>query len=302
MNTRVLYITGWCRSGSTLLGNLLNELDGVLHVGELHYLWANGVLGTGTNRLCGCGSPILSCPLWSAVLADMAAEPRGLAAEMVKAQHRLLRTRYTRIRLAEAAGTRTRPAEVTAALDRMAALYRTIAGQAGAGLLVDSSKYPAEAAALCGRSDLDVRVLHLVRDPRATAYSWRRAKEYIPAMGVWRSGGYWTAFNLASDLIGARFPTRYLRVTYEDFTGRPREVLRDVMRLAGLNGPPPVADDGTAVLGSNHTVTGNPDRLRQGPVTVVPDGAWAGELPRPHAALATVLAAPAMRRYGYRIR
>jgi hypothetical protein len=302
LSLRVLYITGWCRSGSTLLGNLLNELDGVLHVGELHYLWQNGVLGTGTNSWCGCGMPIADCPLWSTVLSRTGRSPTRLAAEMINAQQRLLRTRHTRLRLSEALRHSPTPPEVIVVLNRMTALYRSIAHRAGAELIVDSSKYPAEAAALCGRSDLDVRVLHLVRDPRATAHSWRRAKEYIPAMGVWRSGMYWTAFNLASDRIGAAFPARYLRLRYEEFTTYPRESMAAVMRLAGVTGPPPVAGDGSAVLGPNHTVTGNPDRLRQGPVRVVPDGAWAGELPLPHAALATALAAPALRRYGYRIR
>ncbi|HEX2418636.1 MAG TPA: sulfotransferase [Micromonosporaceae bacterium] len=302
MTTRVLYITGWCRSGSTLLGNLLNELDGVVHVGELHYLWANGVLGAGTNSWCGCGGPIRGCALWSSVLAQFGDHPSRLAAQMVAAQQRLLRTRHTGERLAEAMGSSATPPEVIVALNRMAALYLAIARRSNAELVVDSSKYPAEAAALCGRSDLDVRVLHLVRDPRATAHSWRRSKEYIPPMGVWRSGSYWTAFNLASDRIGASFPGRYLRLTYEEFAERPRESVAAVMRLAGLHGPPPVSADGSAVLGVNHTVTGNPDRLRQGPVQVVPDGAWTRELPRPYAALATALAAPALRRYGYRIR
>lgn len=302
MKLRVLYITGWCRSGSTLLGNLLNELDGVLHVGELHYLWHNGVLGTGTNTMCGCGTPILRCPLWSAVLSRMGHRPTQLAAEMIDAQQRLLRTRHIRFRLAEARLRSVPPREVIVVLNRMAALYRTIARRAGAEVIVDSSKYPAEAAALCGRSDLDVRVLHLVRDPRATAQSWRRAKEYIPPMGVWRSASYWTAFNLASDRIGAAFPDRYLRLTYEQFTARPRESVEAVMRLAGVSGPAPVADDGSAVLGINHTVTGNPDRLRQGPVRVAPDSFSAGQLPRAHAALATALAAPALRRYGYGVR
>lgn len=44
----VLYISGWCRNGSTLIGNLLNEIEGYFHTGELHYLWRNA-LGAGTN-------------------------------------------------------------------------------------------------------------------------------------------------------------------------------------------------------------------------------------------------------------
>ena len=37
----VLCITGWCRNGSTILGNILNEAPGFFHVGELHFLWKN---------------------------------------------------------------------------------------------------------------------------------------------------------------------------------------------------------------------------------------------------------------------
>ncbi|MQA26935.1 MAG: sulfotransferase, partial [Micromonosporaceae bacterium] len=228
-----------------------------------------------------------------------------LAEEMVEAQRRWLRTRHTRVRLAESSGARAVPRGVNAVVGRMAETYRAITAQTGAATVVDSSKYPAEAAALCGRADVDVRVLHLVRDPRATAQSWRRAKAYIPAMGVLRSAGYWTAFNLASDRIGRRFGERYLRVAYEEFAARPREVTDRVMRWAGLPGPPPVDADGHAVLGANHTVTGNPDRLLSGPVRVRRDPGEPGRpggLPWPHAAAATLLALPALRRHGYRWR
>ena len=37
----VLCVTGWCRNGSTIIGNVLNEVPGFFHVGELHFLWKN---------------------------------------------------------------------------------------------------------------------------------------------------------------------------------------------------------------------------------------------------------------------
>jgi hypothetical protein len=191
---------------------------------------------------------------------------------------------------------------VTAALDRMIATYRAIADETRSRLIVDSSKFPAEAAALLGRSEVDLRILHLTRDPRATAHSWRRAKEYIPAMGVARSTGYWTASNLASDRIGRAAPERYLRIRYEDFAMRPRAMLAEVMALVGLTDPPPVDDAGRAVLGVNHTVTGNPDRLLRGPVRIQPDNSWRADLPLGPSLLALVLAAPARSRYGYSVR
>jgi Sulfotransferase family len=303
---RVLYITGWCRSGSTVLGNLLNELPDAVHVGELHYLWHNGVLRSGTNSTCGCGEELTDCPLWTKVLSRVAGDwpdrAGELATQMVRGQRSLLRTRHAGARLAEATGRRATPAAVVSTVDSMVELYRAIGAVTGRTVVVDSSKYPAEAAALAGRADLDTRVLHLVRDPRATAYSWLRAKGYIPAMSVRRSGAYWTASNAASDRVGAAFPDRYLRLRYEDFAARPAAAVAQVMRFAGLAGAEPVDAAGVAVLGVNHTVTGNPDRLARGTVRIRPDDAWRHALPAREAVLATVLALPLLRRYGYPLR
>ncbi len=294
---RVLYITGWLRSGSTILGNLLNELPGVLHGGEIHYLYKNGLLLRGTNSLCGCGEQVVSCPLWSAVLDSYQVPDLGALAEaMVTWQRTTLRTRHIAARMGKA---RPRP-EMTAALGQMAATYRVLAARGGSRLVVDSSKYPAEAAALCGREDLDVRVLHIVRDPRAVAYSYQSGKAYIAPMSPSASTANWLGFNIASELAGrAAGPGRYLRVRHEDMAARPAEVMAEVMRFAQLDGEPPVTADGTAWLGVNHTVTGNPDRLNRGAVTIRPDTRWSQALSAPQIAVVTGLALPLLRRYGY---
>ncbi|MFC4906000.1 sulfotransferase [Actinomadura gamaensis] len=297
---RVLYVTGWCRSGTTLIGNLLAELDGVEHVGELRYLWTNGVLGTGTNRLCGCGDKIEDCGLWSAVLTRVAGgDPdrrREYAERAVRRQDASLRTRHTRARLSAA---RARSLALPPAVTDMVRLYEAIAEESGASVIVDSGKFPAEAAALCGAPGVDVRVLHVVRDPRATAESWRTVKEYIPAMAPLRSTGYWVGFNLASELIGRAFPGRYLRVRYEDFARDPRAALARIMRLADLPGDPPVDGEGNAVLHVNHTVTGNPDRLRRGPLRVRRDDRWLATQPPRDRAVATGVALPLLPVYRY---
>lgn len=297
---RVLYITGWMRSGSTLLGNILNELPEVRHVGELHYLWRNGVLGRGSNSTCGCGTSLRACPLWSGVLEDT--DGTGLEATARRTamrQHALLRTRHVRTRLAEARGQVPAAPGVDELLDRTARIHRRLVDDGAGRLIVDGSKYPAEAAALLGRRDLDVRVLHIVRDPRATALSYRRAKQYIDPMSPARSSGYWNAFNLASELVGATAGGRYLRVRHEDLCARPADVLADVLRFAGLDDEPPVDARGRVRLGGNHTVTGNPDRLRQGITEIRPDERWRTELAPRDLAGVTALTAPLLRRYGY---
>ncbi len=296
---RILYLTGWTRSGTTLLGNVLGELPGVLHVGELHYLWRNGVLGTGTNSICGCGKRVTQCPLWLDVLAASGVGTPVEATQMVRQQRAHLRTRHLRARLAEATGTAAPVAAAVAAVNRSAAIYRLLSERGGDRLIVDGSKYPAEAAALLGRTDLDVHVLHMVRDPRATAFSYKRAKAYIAPMHPARSSGFWTAFNLASELVGRAAGERYLRIRHEDLCARPREIVGQVMRFAGLGDEPPVDKLGRVSLGRNHTVTGNPDRLGSGDTVIRADERWRKGLSVPEVAAATAFALPALTRYGY---
>ncbi|GAA3464948.1 sulfotransferase [Saccharothrix longispora] len=299
---RVLYITGMMRCGSTMIGNVLNEVPGVLHVGELHYLWRNGVLRNGTNSDCGCGEPVTLCPLWSGVLGTgVAADPHAAAA-VEAVQSARLRARHTPARLAESLGLRRTPADVGWLTGVTTELYRAAASTSGSEVLVDGSKYPAEAAALLGRKGLDVRVLHVVRDARATAYSYRKDKGYVEKMSAGRSTGTWAGVNAASDLLALAGRHRYLRVRHEDFSARPREVVDEVMAFAGMSGPNPVDVDGTVELGVNHTVTGNPDRFHHGRVPIRADRRWRTELEWKPKALTTAAAGPQLLRYGYRVR
>ncbi len=64
---KILCITGWCRNGSTIIGNILNEVPGFCHVGELHFLWKNAA-GKGANSSCGCGKDLTQCAVWSEIL------------------------------------------------------------------------------------------------------------------------------------------------------------------------------------------------------------------------------------------
>lgn len=298
---KVLYITGWTRSGSTLLGNVLGELPGVAHVGELHYLWRNGALTSGTNSQCGCGEPLRTCALWGPVISEHAGS--GDARVMEQRQATYLRTRHTWRRLTESCGPATVPDEVADTVDRTVAVYDAVR-RAGHGqrLVVDGSKYPAEAAALLGHPDVDAKVLHIVRDPRGTAASYKSAKDYIDPMGPATSSAYWSAFNTASELIGRAAPGRFLQLRHEDVCADPAAVLRQVLDFVGLRDDVPVQGERQVTLHTNHTVTGNPDRLRTGAVTIRRDDRWRDVLSRAELIRATVPGAALMLRYGYPLR
>jgi hypothetical protein len=55
---KVLYVTGFGRSGTTILDNILGQLDGVFAAGELHYIWDRSLE---QNRLCACGEAFADC-------------------------------------------------------------------------------------------------------------------------------------------------------------------------------------------------------------------------------------------------
>ena len=106
----------------------------------------------------------------------------GTSVPDAQAVHQLL-TRLTRLRNLPAyrsADSRERLSAASHA-DRAAAvlipLYEAIAEVARARVVVDSSKLPTYAMLLDGIEGVDVRVAHLVRDPRAAAFSWQRKKE-----------------------------------------------------------------------------------------------------------------------------
>ncbi|HEX3765884.1 MAG TPA: sulfotransferase [Kofleriaceae bacterium] len=294
----VLSINGWCRNGSTLIGNLLNEVPGFFHAGELHFLWKNAY-GNGSNDRCGCGARLVSCPIWSRVLATEL--PAGASAEahardVVQRQWATVRTRHTWRVLRE--GDRSEARRTHART--MARVYRAIAEVTGCRVIVDSTKIPGEAALLPHVEGIAPRFLHLVRDPRATAHSWSRWKDYVYQMSAARSTAYWIGFNLASRALVRRHPEASMFLRYEDFIREPARVLDQLIELCGGDPAANPVSGRTAELRANHTVTGNPDRFRSGTTLIRPDdAAWRSELSA-GAQIATVaLAWPLMKRYGY---
>jgi len=295
----VLCITGWCRNGSTILGNVLNEVPGFFHVGELHFLWKNSS-GRGVNNLCGCGAWLTECPVWSGILTI--GRPAGVsadqhAANVVRRQRAAVRTRHTWRVLRNGIDS----PELREHAELMTAVYRAAAERTGARVLVDTTKIPGEAALLQHVEGIRPVYVQLVRDPVAVADSWRTPKDYVYVMSSSKSTLYWRGFNIASRAILRRYPEQSMLLRYEDFIAEPAGTVASLMRFAGADPADNPVRGHTVELHTNHTVTGNPDRFRTGETVIRPqDDSWRSGLPR-SARLATLLLSwPMARRYGYR--
>ena len=62
----IVYVGGYGRSGSTILGLLLGQHEACVHFGEFGVIWS----ALKRNRSCTCGSKLYNCEFWGPLLAD----------------------------------------------------------------------------------------------------------------------------------------------------------------------------------------------------------------------------------------
>lgn len=299
-DVKVLYIGGTGRTGSTVLEKILGQAPGVFAGGELTFLWR--FFDTG---YCSCGAAIRACPVWATAFEDAFGGFGGVDPEQMIAWRRrfssrhlpLMASRRLRERLMQRLG------DFPATVER---LYRSIASTTGSRLIIDSSKEPHYSYILRSRVALDVRFLHLVRDPRAVAYSWGRAKrqrgiagdEYMERRRPSVSAVYFDVSNLAAELMWSRSPGSYLRMRYEDLVedppaalGRIEDLVEESLHL-DLRG-------GSIQVGPTHSAWGNPNRFEDGLLTLAPDTEWRARMGRIAMAVVSAFTLPFLPRYGY---
>lgn len=302
---KVIYVGGHARSGTTLIGRVLGE-TGAICVGETNYLGVRGLL---ENVECGCGVPFRQCAFWSAVGEEAFGGWSRVDVERIVEIGSHL-GRHPTLPLRVSAGRRSGPAravsEYAAWLD---ALYTAIFAVSGADLVVDTSKMPWFAGVLARAPSVDLRILHLVRDSRAVAYSWTRSKLRPSPQGEQNlmtrfrpaeTAMQWTASNASFHLL-ARRVTGYEQVNYEEFVAEPARTLERLSRFAEypLSLPTSHLNDGRVRLGEHHIFSGNPMRSKSGWLTMRVDDEWQRMLPSRQRAAVTAMTWPLLRHYGY---
>jgi hypothetical protein len=309
---KVLFLAGKGRSGGTLLAGLLGQLPGFFSVGELNRLWDWGL---DHNYRCGCGSPVQECEAWRKVLAEadrVVEHPPGAplaAARIDRAQAAVVRWPNLPRLLRARAAARGRWPDLERYTNASAAVYRALAEVAGARVVVDSSRLPFEPVALGLVPHADVRVVQLVRDPRAVVYSWKRSKamtdrdadEYMPRYGAAFSTTSWTARNMVVELVRRR--SGGITVHYDALARDPAGVLHNLAAFVDE----PAGDleflaSGTATLAPTHSVGGNPVRMQSGAIAITPDEEWKHEMRTRDRIVSTALALPLLHRYGFPVR
>lgn len=310
---KVLFIVGSGRSGSTILDQALGEVSRYCSVGELHTLWTHGLRG---GDVCGCGIPVVDCPFWSRVV-EVVQRSVGTV-DPISTQtlvDRFIRMRPRSLARLRMLGPKTRRAGPMIAYGRLlGAVYRAIAEIGQADVVVDSTKVPSHALVAARFTGLDVYVVHLVRDPRAVAYSWltnpdagnRRLTSgaAFRGLGSVRGTVQWAGRTVATELlVRPVLNRRYLRLRYEDLATDPaRSIDRIIQLLSPREDVRSPITAGNVNLSENHILAGNRSKFQRGEMEIRYDGRWTSHLPRHVYAVTTMLALPLLPFYGYPIR
>src|SRR5918999_5234141 len=295
---KLLYVVGLGRSGSTVLSNSLGQVGGFFSGGELNFIWRHNVL---ENRLCGCGRPFHECPVWMEVMDEaFDGMDKVDAREMMRLAHPGPLTRHIPLMLSPR-GEGVLRERLEEFLNNYGRLYETIGSVTGSRVIVDSSKEPAHGYAMSLVPDLDFYVLHLIRDPRAAAYSWLKKKpqpdtdtrEHMVRFSPTKSSALWNSWNASAEALWRRTPEKYLRLRYEDFVANPRKSFERILKLLGEEGAePPLVGKREVKLGISHTVSGNPNRFETGAVELRTDREWVSRMNSRDKALVTALTFP----------
>lgn len=299
----VLYILGYGRSGTTILHNVLSQVDGFVGGGELREIWGRG---WERDELCGCGEAFSECPLWMKVSELLKASGGRDLVESMQAGRSRARDRHLPLLLLpyREQVIRQRYRTYLKGLDR---LYTAINDQTGCEVIVDSSKSPLYGYLLTLLPDTKVHFVHMVRDARGVDFSlWKRKQReipgfesYRPALGALR----WNVVNLMSELLGSHVETgRFIQLRYEDFARFPKCTVETILHRVGRGQKDlPFVDRQTVHLDVTHTVAGNGKRFRTGRIEIEVDKKWKKRSPRTNINVTKIITTPLLIKYGYNL-
>lgn len=305
---KVVCIMGVGHSGSTVLGIALGNHPQLETVGEVYKLARSGWTPD-DNRRCACGSPIHQCAYWQDVQRIWSAKvaPAGLL-DYIALQNRFERSRRVWPRLLT---ERVRRSTAFGRYARMtAAFYAAVQEVSGKEVIVDTSKAPVRSYALLLNTQVDARVIHLIRDGRGVVWSGQkpRAKDVeagiprdFPPVPASHTSRDWVVTNLESTWVTATAgQKRSLRVLYEQFTENPCAVFQQIGQVIDedLSSLAEMLAAGTA-LHNGHLVGGNQLRMAKS-IVLRSDVEWRQKLSSSDQRTFWSLAGWLAQRYGYR--
>ncbi|SMO55570.1 Sulfotransferase family protein [Balnearium lithotrophicum] len=280
---KIIYIVGSGRSGSTLLERMLGQHEDVFAIGESFHGWERAFL---KNQLCSCGVPFYECEIWKKIDSHFNKTLKKMNINFEKFVYLLKNT--VRIRNYFFNRYKTNATIINKIYTEF---YKSILEVSQKKYLIDSSKHPVLAHILSLNDNLELYFIHLIRDPRGVAYSWKKKKlkpiapnkyDYMPQYPSLKTTVHWNVTNYIANKLVTKENVRYLRLKYEDLVSNPGKMLINIFKFLNLRSDSVVrkiiCKENCIILHANHTLAGNPFRFKTGKVNLNLDKEWQEKL------------------------
>lgn len=171
-------------------------------------------------------------------------------------------------------------------------LIASIHAVADKSVVLDSSKNLCRALILLNSGSINVVVIHLIRDPRGTVWSFMKKGLEQESKKFWKSLFDYVALNGASYFIRKIYKNRVMKVKYEELTKYPEVTIRKISERIGVS-PEPIVKKviDHSSFKACHLIDGNRVRKKSEIVLKV-DDEWENKLPRRYSMLTKVFALP----------
>jgi len=299
---RYVCMPGSPYTGSTLLGFLLDAHPACASIGAATGLTSRINLAT---YACSCGVRFVACPFWNRIAertAELGAPVSVFETGYWNTHVMMSRRRWLDGALIRSLGNLRLNAVRDSALWRAPpirrafvrarhatwSLARAVLDDTGASVFVDSARDHQRPKYLAADPRFDVRVIHLVRDPRGNTSSIMKHT----GADVTTAAKRWRHYNVEADRLRSLLPpSAWLRVHYEALCADPQATLDAIARFVGVD-PAPIPSD---LRSTEHHIIGNSMRLR-GVGEIREDRSWETALGRDDLRTIARIARPASRR------
>jgi hypothetical protein len=250
MKVKVIYISGSGRTGSTLFGDILNQIDGNIFIGEyLRSLFYSEKRKDSSaidmkNIVCGCGENLIKCSFWN---------KNNLLGFDLSRYHKIIRLRSKKNKHLEK--------ELVKKLeDQVLNIYEGLSNKT---VLIDSSKNPNIAKYLAKSESIDLHIIHMYRSPSEVVKSWSTPKEYLKKHPKLETYLVWITENFLSRRLNRR-DYKYILVDFNEFKREPEQTIKKVLHFIGVDYNPNLFsnDHIINVSKNSHSVAGNPGKLK----------------------------------------
>lgn len=303
----IVYLAGTGRSGSTLIERILETHHKVASAGELGMLWfyVTRVKIRPEDLPCPCGARMADCPHWSAVV-NAAGFTKNDIREIIDLQATVYALRNFPVYFIPILNRKIKK-RINKLARHYERFYHAIAAVTGAVTIIDSSKFALGPLILKRIPSVNVYVKHLVRRPEGFVLSWATVKYHAGFGGAptdtrppVRTALEWLFLNLMVETLRFVMPVR--RYTYEWFTEKPRQRIKEMMQdVATFEGNSSTAFESEfeITLPAGHALLGNPDRFTSGKTVIRRDERYRTALPLRDRILTIALTLPLFILYGY---